>query len=258
MFKVIIIFFFFSRTVRRTVISLLILWVVDLLIVSPILFISTTIDLLDNPGSKLAFCVEYFPTILFRRMHTLMIFLFLYVVPVTGIGACYIAMARYLYKQNKRSLARKILYVVFVFAVCWLPFHALNIVREVTHITSPATFHVMTQVGQCLAYLCNVVNPFMYSFMNHTFRKSFKSTMNKWTDNLENDDFQNMRTRTISTSNSSQLAQKVRLIIDMLRISDIRDVPSGSNVKSTSKQHSDMKWKPVHLFVQMAIGSTTS
>ena len=182
------------RTVRRAMLLLVVLWLVVLILLSPVLFISTTMDLPDSSGDVTFACIEFFPTAALRSVYVNMIFVLLYIVPLVIISLCYIAMARTLCKQRqgsigatnmqcqgrrpsfcKRRLIRMILCVVLVFAVCWLPLHIVYIVTEL--VTPSTRFQEFKQIAQCLTYMCSVINPCIYSFMNHTFRKAFKSIM---------------------------------------------------------------------------------
>ena len=141
--------------------------------------------------------MEVFPSALLRHVYTLSIFIVLYVLPLFIIAGCYTSMAVVLCRQRvtmtgrgnissthtkrvvraRRRVARMVLVVVVVFAVCWLPIHCVNLMTVIVKIQVTRHITVLKMISYCLSYLSSVINPFIYSFMNRTFRKAFHSTL---------------------------------------------------------------------------------
>ena len=78
-------------------------------------------------------------------------------------------------QENKKRVTRMIIVVIIVFAICWTPLHIVLILNA--YDKYPAHNYdslVIFQIfSQCLAYFNSCLNPLLYAFFSHTFRREF-------------------------------------------------------------------------------------
>ncbi|XP_033641337.1 orexin receptor type 2-like [Asterias rubens] len=87
--------------------------------------------------------------------------------------------------ESRRKVARMLIVVVVMFAICKLPTHVLNTIRymdgfnnmkasENTESSGRVALHVSFLIAHFMAYLNNVINPVIYNFLSARFRKEFR------------------------------------------------------------------------------------
>ncbi|XP_013406182.1 RYamide receptor-like [Lingula anatina] len=140
-------------------------------------------------------CRETFPEPQadFRLAYTVFIFTTTYVVPLVVLACSYYRVGRTLWERttpgnadefrdkmqmrSKRKVIKMLVTVVAVFAVCWLPLHLFYLVSDI----KPDIFESFTashgQIYYGVFFACHwlamansFANPFIYGFLNDTFR----------------------------------------------------------------------------------------
>ena len=177
--------FFHTRTPRRTIAILAVMWIIILTTLSPVAAISKVVQYWYH-GSDNDFCVEHFDDPLLRKAYTLILFVTLYVVPLSIIGLSYYLMAKTLWNsvspgflrdntaralQARKRVSKMILVIIMAFAVCWLPIHCVQIHADFATPTYTTTHDVIKIVAHVLSYVNSALNPMIYGFMSQNFRK---------------------------------------------------------------------------------------
>ncbi|XP_002730476.1 QRFP-like peptide receptor [Saccoglossus kowalevskii] len=151
-------------------------------------------DFVDAPGDIVYFCSE-------RIEHTaatayeLVILIITYVIPLSIISYTYYRIGRRLWgrslpgvadrkrdlsqMRSKKKTIKMLVVIVVMFAICWFPLHVFNIVNDIVPdlYDEVATQDIMRITQMCcllLATANSFMNPFIYGFLNETFRKDLK------------------------------------------------------------------------------------
>ncbi|MBN3297429.1 AA3R protein, partial [Amia calva] len=74
------------------------------------------------------------------------------------------------YYVKERKLAQSLALVLFLFAVCWLPLHIMNIID---HIGKVKIYKAAIHTGILLTHLNSVLNPVVYPFRIHKIQKAY-------------------------------------------------------------------------------------
>ncbi|XP_077864376.1 LOW QUALITY PROTEIN: orexin receptor type 2-like [Saccoglossus kowalevskii] len=79
--------------------------------------------------------------------------------------------------KSRRKVAKMMIVVVVIFAVCYLPLHILNVLRQFSvfeiDYASRHLFHVPFLIAHWLAFANSAVNPIIYNFLSAKFRHEF-------------------------------------------------------------------------------------
>jgi allatostatin receptor len=103
----------------------------------------------------------------------------------------------------KKHVTKMVVIVVVIFAICWLPFHALFIIDNFTNIENDIFTEVAELVAMCLMYMNSCVNPIMYAFMSDNFWQGFRKLLCCYFKNLRKTN--NLRSRKYKLNNSTHL-----------------------------------------------------
>ncbi|KAM9752430.1 neuropeptides B/W receptor type 2b [Menidia menidia] len=175
------------RTYRAAKIVSLCVWVLVILIVMPFtLFASVDV----NPDSGRKSCVLDFPSpeslwIKTSRIYTLILG---FAIPVSTICILYSTMLYRLRSMRLNSNAKaldkakkKVTIMVFiVLAVClfcWTPFHLSTIVALTTDLVPTPLLIGISYMITSLSYANSCLNPFLYAFLDDSFRKAFRKML---------------------------------------------------------------------------------
>ncbi|MGH0186749.1 UNVERIFIED_CONTAM: hypothetical protein FKN15_022728 [Acipenser sinensis] len=132
-----------------------------------------------------------------QETHSLLCFLAFYLIPLAIISVYYILIASTLVRsacnmpgeehphirkqmESRKRLAKTVLVFVFLFALCWLPNHALYPYRSFTYSSSidSSTSHLLASfLSRALAFSSSMVNPFALYWLSKTFRQHFKAQL---------------------------------------------------------------------------------
>lgn len=128
-----------------------------------------------------------------RRAYAYGTLLLTYILPLSAVAVSYLCITVKLQKcvapghkaqtsphqARKRKIFRLVALLVSAFAVCWLPIHVFNVVRDVDIRLINKRFFLLMQI---LCHLCamssSCCNPFLYAWLHDRFhmelRKMFK------------------------------------------------------------------------------------
>ncbi|XP_022087436.1 pyroglutamylated RFamide peptide receptor-like [Acanthaster planci] len=185
------------QTPRRAAILIAGLWVSSMLLVSPLLFVHKVI-LKEDPliATTYKFCREAWPHPEQKKAFTLLLVLFVYVIPVLTMTVLYLRVVHRLWirkaispleaqgsqanassLRNKRRATKMLIVVVILFAVCWLPFHVVSIIRDFSHMRDSERNRLMLAIVQLIGFSNSFNNPIVYAFLNENFKRTFRKTL---------------------------------------------------------------------------------
>ncbi|KAB0336398.1 hypothetical protein E2I00_013063, partial [Balaenoptera physalus] len=175
------------------------IWIVSMIIALPEAIFSNVYTLRD-PDKNMTFesCASYpVSERLLQEIHSLLCFLVFYIIPLSIISVYYSLIARTLYKstlnipteeqsharkqiESRKRIAKTVLVLVALFALCWLPNHLLYLYRSFTSQTyvDPSAIHfIVTIFSRVLAFSNSCVNPFALYWLSKTFQQHFKAQL---------------------------------------------------------------------------------
>ncbi|XP_077977621.1 QRFP-like peptide receptor [Glandiceps talaboti] len=146
----------------------------------------------DNNGNTVivTFCAEWFDEKT-AAGYELFIFIITYIIPLSLLLYTYVNIAKRLWgrqlpghmdknrdiahMKSKRKTIKMLVIIVFMFALCWLPIHAINLVIRFHPLLYEAekTQNIMRIMQGCFLWLAcanSFVNPIVYGFINENFR----------------------------------------------------------------------------------------
>ncbi|XP_004410537.1 PREDICTED: bombesin receptor subtype-3 [Odobenus rosmarus divergens] len=174
-------------------------WIVSMIIALPEAIFSNVYTLQDpNKNMTLEACTSYpVSEKLMQEIHSLLCFLVFYIIPLSIISVYYSLIARTLYKstlnipteeqsharkqiESRKRIAKTVLVLVALFALCWLPNHLLYLYHSFTYQTyvDPSAIHfIVTIFSRVLAFSNSCVNPFALYWLSKTFQQHFKAQL---------------------------------------------------------------------------------
>lgn len=185
------------RMSKLTTINITIgIWISSSLLSLPNLLYSTTKEEKYSNGDSRSVCFLVWPDGTYTMSQTeyiynILIFVVTYVFPIISMTFTYFRVGRELWGsqsigeitarqveniRSKRKIVKMMIVVVFIFAVCWLPYHVYFILAhhhpEITE--SDYTQHIYLFI-YWLAMSNSMYNPMIYCWMNTRFRQGFKN-----------------------------------------------------------------------------------
>ncbi|XP_009907925.2 chemerin-like receptor 1 [Dryobates pubescens] len=102
-----------------------------------------------------------------------------YILPITVITFCYVAIAFNL-RRNRLAKTKKpfkiIVTIIVTFFLCWSPYHLLNLLETEPGMIPRSAFEIFVPITTALAASNSCMNPVLYVFMGQDFKK-FKVTI---------------------------------------------------------------------------------
>lgn len=169
----------------RAKILILIIWFIGMCFNAPLLY---SMRLHEDEGTP--YCSEnwkpHFDQARSIRVYTIVLFVFLYAVPLMLITFFYAALMRELWQgstlhsnqtrafSENKAVLKMVLTVVVIFAISWLPIH---VVPFVTFFTTDKNLLIcgvnpsITFVGWFMGHASSAVNPIVYMVFNDNFRR---------------------------------------------------------------------------------------
>ncbi|XP_004587336.1 neuromedin-B receptor [Ochotona princeps] len=173
------------------------IWVVSVLLAVPEAVFSEVarIDGLDN--SSFTACIPYPQSDeLHPKIHSVLIFLVYFLIPLSIISVYYYHIAKTLIKsahnlpgeynehtkkqmETRKRLAKIVLVFVGCFVFCWFPNHILYMYRSFNYKEiDPSLGHmIVTLIARVLSFCNSCVNPFALYLLSESFRKHFNSQL---------------------------------------------------------------------------------
>uniref|UniRef100_A0A4W4HLY0 Neuromedin-B receptor n=1 Tax=Electrophorus electricus TaxID=8005 RepID=A0A4W4HLY0_ELEEL len=185
-----------SSAVLWTCLKAISIWVVSMLLAVPEAIFSQVVHMSDGNITFTA-CVPYpLSNELHPRIHSVLIFLVYFLIPLSIISVYYYHIARTLIKsahdmpgevsehskrqmETRKRLAKIVLVFVGLFALCWFPNHLLYMYRSFHYrqVDSSLSHLVVTLLARVLSFSSSCVNPFALYLLSESFRRHFHSQL---------------------------------------------------------------------------------
>uniref|UniRef100_A0A3Q3QIK8 G-protein coupled receptors family 1 profile domain-containing protein n=1 Tax=Monopterus albus TaxID=43700 RepID=A0A3Q3QIK8_MONAL len=181
-----------SSAVFWTCLKAVSIWLMSVLLAVPEAIFSQ-VGLRDNTNITFVNCVPYpMSNQMHPKIHSVMIFLVYFLIPLVIISVYYYHIARTLIKsahdmpgevsdhtkrqmETRKRLAKIVLVFVGLFALCWFPNHVLYMYRSFHyHRVDVSLAHlVITLLARVLSFSSSCVNPFALYLLSESFRRHF-------------------------------------------------------------------------------------
>ncbi|XP_002731022.1 neuromedin-B receptor-like [Saccoglossus kowalevskii] len=180
--------------VQRTYTVALLVWVISIMLGIPTLVLATLVEYENLDGTTVTYCqaIPMGMTVTIQ-LHTALMFVFLYLVPLAIISVYYVLIAikligstkrtigESLRNENKQLRARKrvakvVLVFVLIFGICWLPYHIFNMMlffSKDTRYMETYGILFLKFLGTIMAYANSCVNPLALYFLSNTFKSYY-------------------------------------------------------------------------------------
>ncbi|CAL8302965.1 unnamed protein product [Lota lota] len=190
-------------TSRRAYKMLGIVWIVSVMVGSPILFVQqleVKYDFLYDHYHVC--CQESWPSLAQRQVYTTFIMAALFLLPLLTMMFLYTRIAIELWirkrvgdssvlntmnqreiskiSRKKKRAVKMMVIVVLLFTVCWAPFHTVHMLYEYNDLDKKyeeVTLNMIVAVVQAVGFFNSFNNPIVYAFMNDNFKKSCVATL---------------------------------------------------------------------------------
>ncbi|XP_029902554.1 neuromedin-B receptor [Myripristis murdjan] len=189
-----------SSAVFWTCLKAVSIWLVSVLLAVPEAIFSQVVSMQghrDNTNVTFVNCVPYpLSNQMHPKIHSVMIFLVYFLIPLAIISVYYYHIARTLIKsahdmpgevsehskrqmETRKRLAKIVLVFVGLFALCWFPNHVLYMYRSFHyHQMDLSLAHlVITLLARVLSFSSSCVNPFALYLLSESFRRHFNSQL---------------------------------------------------------------------------------
>ncbi|NXG65311.1 NMBR protein, partial [Hemiprocne comata] len=186
-----------SSAVLWTCVKAVAIWVISMLLAVPEVVFSQLAHINDTNNVTFTACIPYPMTDdKHPKIHSVMIFLVYFLIPLAIISIYYYHIAKSLIKsahnipgeysehskrqmETRKRLAKIVLVFVGFFAICWFPNHVLYMYRSFNYNEiDPSTGHmVVTLVARVLSFCNSCVNPFALYFLSESFRRHFNNQL---------------------------------------------------------------------------------
>ncbi|XP_078261580.1 neuromedin-B receptor [Rhinoraja longicauda] len=184
-----------SSAVLHTCLKAVTIWLISMVLAIPEAVYSQVVEYNNGNNESFSACVPYpLSDKLHPKIHSILIFLVYYLIPLTIISIYYLHIARTLVKsahnmpgessehakrqmETRKRLAKIVLVFVGLFATCWFPNHVLYMYRSFHYgQIDPSLGHLLvTVLGRVLSFCNSCVNPFALYLLSETFRRHFNS-----------------------------------------------------------------------------------
>ncbi|XP_034436572.1 neuromedin-B receptor [Hippoglossus hippoglossus] len=189
-----------SSAVFWTCLKAVSIWLLSVLLAVPEAIFSQVVTMQghrDHTNITFVNCVPYpLSNQLHPKIHSVMIFLVYFLVPLTIISVYYYHIARTLVKsahdmpgevsehtkrqmETRKRLAKIVLVFVGLFALCWFPNHVLYMYRSFNYnqMDLSLVHLVITLLARVLSFSSSCVNPFALYLLSESFRRHFNSQL---------------------------------------------------------------------------------
>ena len=129
-------------------------------------------------------------TVTASRTYFIVVFVFLYSLPLLGIGMAYSFIARNLWQRkipgqqtlsnrrvaqrSKRKVVRMLIIVVVVFALCWIPAHVMHFLSYFQKDTYYSLHPLVVLLSFWLCHANSAISSWLFLVMHHNFRQGIR------------------------------------------------------------------------------------
>ncbi|XP_037376897.1 neuromedin-B receptor [Talpa occidentalis] len=186
-----------SGAVLWTCVKAVGIWVVSVLLAVPEAVFSEVARIGSSENGSFTACIPYPQTDeLHPKIHSVLIFLVYFLIPLAIISVYYYHIAKTLIKsahdlpgeynehtqkqiETRKRLAKIVLVFVGCFVFCWFPNHILYMYRSFHYNRiDPSLGHmIVTLVARVLSFCNSCVNPFALYLLSESFRRHFNSQL---------------------------------------------------------------------------------
>ncbi|XP_072122952.1 neuromedin-B receptor [Mobula birostris] len=186
-----------SSAVLYTCLKAVTIWMISVALAIPEAVYSQVVQYHDSTNKSFSACVPYpLSNKLHPKIHSVLIFLVYYLIPLSIISIYYIHIAQTLIKsahnmpgessdhakrqmETRKRLAKIVLVFVGLFALCWFPNHVLYMYRSFHYgqIDTSLGHFVVTVLGRVMSFCNSCVNPFALYLLSETFRRHFNNNL---------------------------------------------------------------------------------
>nr|XP_004654056.2 bombesin receptor subtype-3 [Jaculus jaculus] len=188
-----------SNAILKTCMKAGCIWVMSMIFALPEAIFSNVYTFRD-PKKNVTFesCTSYpVSEKILQEVHSLLCFLVFYIIPLSIISVYYFLIAKTLYRStlnipteeqsharkqidSRKRIAKTVLVLVALFALCWLPNHLLYLYHSFSYQTyvEPSAIHlIVTIFSRVLAFSNSCVNPFALYWLSKNFQEHFKAQL---------------------------------------------------------------------------------
>ncbi|XP_005280440.1 neuromedin-B receptor [Chrysemys picta bellii] len=186
-----------SNAVLWTCFKAFAIWIISMMLAVPEAVFSEVAQIDGTDNVSFRACIPYPKTDdMHPKIHSVLIFLVYFLIPLTIISIYYYHIAKTLIKsahnipgeysehskrqmETRKRLAKIVLVFVGCFAICWFPNHVLYMYRSFNYSEiDPSLGHmIITLVARVLSFCNSCVNPFALYFLSESFRRHFNSQL---------------------------------------------------------------------------------
>lgn len=177
------------------------IWVISLLMTLPYGLYMSLNNFNDTNSTEYGaesvgnhYCEEDWPSEISRKLYGSVTTVLQFVLPFLIISVCYICVSLRLNdrakakpgsktskkeeadRERKKRTNRMLISMVAVFGISWLPLNSANIINDFYEIKSDV-YTLFFFISHCIAMSSTCYNPFLYAWLNETFRKEFKRVL---------------------------------------------------------------------------------
>ncbi|XP_071133161.1 allatostatin-A receptor-like [Mytilus edulis] len=80
-------------------------------------------------------------------------------------------------RKPMKRVAKRILVVVIVFAICWLPYHLINMFIAFEKFYNYILIYSILATSELLSYANSCINPILYTFLSTKYRQSVRKLL---------------------------------------------------------------------------------
>ncbi|KAL0967441.1 hypothetical protein UPYG_G00252270 [Umbra pygmaea] len=185
-----------SSAVFWTCLKAVAIWMISVLLAVPEVIFSQVVHMQNN-NVTFTNCVPYpLSNDMHPKIHSVMIFLVYFLIPLSIISVYYYHIARTLVRSahdmpgeisehtkrqmdTRKRLAKIVLVFVGLFALCWFPNHVLYMYRSFNYrqIDASLSHLIITLVARVLSFSSSCVNPFALYLLSESFRRHFNNSL---------------------------------------------------------------------------------
>ncbi|CAL8315371.1 unnamed protein product [Lota lota] len=186
-----------SGAVVWTCLKAVSIWLLSVLLAVPEAIFSQVVSMQDSGNVTFVNCVPYpLSNQMHPKIHSVMIFLVYFLIPLAIISVYYFHIARTLNRsahnmpgevsehtkrqmETRKRLAKIVLVFVGLFALCWFPNHVLYMYRSFHYQQMDLSLAhlVVTLLARVLSFSSSCVNPFALYLLSDSFRRHFNSQL---------------------------------------------------------------------------------